>query len=47
MLAPGMRVEGCARCTHGTTGKRAPLSQFLANPEEKLPASFIVLRHTS
>ena len=34
MLAPGMRVEGCARCAHGTTGKRTSLLQFLENPEE-------------
>ena len=47
MLAPGMRVEGCERCAHGTTGKITSLSQFLENPEEKLPASSIVLFHAS
>ena len=43
MLAPWVRVEGCARCAHGTTGKRTSLPQFFENPQEKLPASSIVL----
>ena len=31
MLVPRVRVGGCARCAHGTTGKRNSLSQFLKN----------------
>ena len=44
MLAPGVRVEGCAHCAHGTTGKRRTLSQFLESPEEERP---VVLLHAS
>ena len=35
------------RALHGTTGKRDSLLQFFENPEEKLPASSIVLFHAS
>ena len=38
MLARGVRVEGCARCAHGMTGKRSSLPKFFEKPEEKLPA---------
>ena len=47
MLAPWVRVEGCTRCAHGTTGKRTSHPQFVENPKEKLPASSIVLFRAS
>ena len=36
MLAPRVRVEGCARCAHGKTGKRTSLPKFIDTLEEDL-----------
>ena len=40
-----LRVESCARCALGMTGKRTSLLQFFEKPEDKLPAFSSVLFH--